>query len=176
MAATEQVILVDERDHETGVMEKLQAHREGRLHRAFSIFIFNDQQEMLLQRRAAGKYHSGGLWSNACCSHPRPGESVLTAAHRRLEEELGFDCELSPAFSFIYRAQLDDGLIEHEFDHVLFGRHSECPTPNPAEADVCSYEPAEVIRQALATEPEKFTTWFRICIDRVLSARAENRS
>lgn len=168
----EEVVLVDEQDNPLGSMEKMRAHREGRLHRAFSVFVFNEQQEMLLQRRASEKYHSPGLWSNACCSHPRPGESVLAAAHRRLQEELGFDCELHPAFSFIYRAQLDGGLVESEFDHVLFGRYSGEPELNPQEADASTFEPEEVIRQALADTPERFTAWFRICIERVFEARA----
>lgn len=172
MTSTEHVVLVDEQDNELGTMEKMQAHREGRLHRAFSIFVFNDQNEMLLQRRAASKYHSPGLWSNACCSHPRPGEAVVDAAHRRLQEELGFDCALNPTFSFLYRAQLEAGLIEHEYDHVLFGRYSGAPAPDPAEADACTFEPEEVIRQALADDPQKFTAWFRLCVDRVLAARS----
>ncbi len=173
MALSVEVVLVDEHDNELGTMGKMQAHREGRLHRAFSVFVFNDQDEMLLQRRAAGKYHSPGLWSNACCSHPRPGEAVINAAHRRLGEELGFDCELKHAFSFVYRAQLEAGLTEHEYDHVLFGQYSGVPEPDPTEADACTYEPEEVIRRALADNPEKFTAWFRICIDRVLTERSK---
>src|ERR1700740_2951379 len=119
----EYVILVNEQDEETGSMEKMQAHVEARLHRAFSVFVFNSLDKLLLQRRAKGKYHSPGLWTNTCCSHPRPGEKTIDAAKRRLMEEMGFECELHPAFSFIYKAELDNNLTEHEFDHVYFGLH-----------------------------------------------------
>ena len=118
----EQVILVDQQDREIGVAEKLEAHRKGKLHRAFSVFLFNAKDEMLLQQRAAEKYHSGGLWTNTCCSHPRPGEPTEAAARRRLREEMGISCNLNKAFDFIYRAEFDNGLIEHELDHVFIGR------------------------------------------------------
>src|SRR5258708_894916 len=117
----ERVILVNDQDEEIGTEEKMCAHEKGLLHRAFSIFIYNSKGEMLLQRRAKIKYHSGGLWTNACCSHPRKGETIEKAAHRRLKEEFGFDCNLKNAFSFIYQADLDKGLKEHEFDYVLTG-------------------------------------------------------
>ena len=116
------LVAVDAHDRPTGTVHKIRAHREGILHRAFSIFVFDDADRLLLQRRALRKYHSGGLWSNTCCSHPRPGEQVLDAAHRRLREEMGFDCALDTAFSFVYRAELEGGLVEHEYDHVLLGR------------------------------------------------------
>lgn len=116
-----QVILVNELDQETGLMEKMEAHEKGLLHRAFSVFIMNDQGDMLLQQRALDKYHSGGLWTNACCSHPLPGEAVEAAAHRRLSEEMGFDCPLRELFQFTYRTEFDNGLIEHEYDHVWTG-------------------------------------------------------
>src|SRR5690348_5807899 len=119
----EQVVLVNEEDQEVGTMEKMEAHRRGVLHRAFSVFIFNKQGEMLLQQRAQEKYHSGGLWTNACCSHPRPGEEVSEGAGRRLVEELGFETELQPVFNFVYKANFENGLIEHEFDHVYFGTY-----------------------------------------------------
>src|SRR5277367_2014029 len=117
----EEVILVNEKDEATGVMEKLQAHRNGSLHRAFSIFIFNNKNEMLLQQRAGNKYHSAGLWTNACCSHPKPGEQIDVAAQRRLKEEMGFETPLDKIFSFIYNASFDNGLSEHEFDHAFAG-------------------------------------------------------
>src|SRR5918997_6672888 len=118
---SEQVILVDEADREVGTGSKLEAHREGALHRAFSVFVFDRRGRLLLQKRAAGKYHSGGLWSNTCCGHPRPGEATAEAARRRLREEMNFDCELRAAFEFLYRAQFTNKLIEHEYDHVFVG-------------------------------------------------------
>lgn len=166
---TDKVILVDESDRPVGEMEKMRAHREGRLHRAFSVFIYNDRGEMLLQRRAATKYHSAGLWSNACCSHPRPGETIEQAAHRRLHEEMGFDCDLEPAFRFIYRAELDGDMTEHELDHVLRGRFSGTPTLNRREADGYSYRPVGEIEEELASSPENFSAWFRLCFPRIAS-------
>ena len=127
----EKVILVNEDDQSTGWMEKMEAHRKGVLHRAFSVFIFNDNGEMLIHRRALDKYHSGGLWTNACCSHPREGETTEESAHRRLMEEMGFDCDIQEQFSFIYRAELDNDLIEHELDHVFFGRFNGKPSSPP---------------------------------------------
>ena len=123
------LIAVDEQDRETGVVDKMAAHRDGTLHRAFSIFVFDEADRLLLQRRATGKYHSGGLWSNTCCSHPRAGESLIDAAHRRLREEMGFDCPLQAVFGFVYRAALDGGLVEHEFDHVSSGGSRELRFP-----------------------------------------------
>src|SRR6185503_9661232 len=123
----EMVVLVDEDDREAGTGEKMAVHRSGRLHRAFSVFVVDGEGRLLLQRRAAVKYHSAGLWSNTCCGHPRPGETILAAATRRLKEEMGFECRLRPAFSFIYRAALDHGLTEHELDHVLLGSHDGAP-------------------------------------------------
>src|SRR5215217_4115097 len=133
----EQVVLVDELDQPVGVERKLPAHQGGgKLHRAFSVFIVNREGKLLLQRRAAGKYHFGGLWTNACCSHPRPGQDVAAAAHARLREEFGFDAELSEAFSFVYRAEDPaSGLTEHEFDHVFVGTFDGTPQPNPREID-----------------------------------------
>src|SRR5215468_430433 len=115
----EQVILVNELDEEIGTMEKLSAHEQGVLHRAISVFIFNEKGEMLLQQRASRKYHSGGLWTNACCSHPHPGEATHAAALRRLKEEMGFETSLKKAFDFVYKTSFDNGLTEHEFDHVF---------------------------------------------------------
>ena len=129
----ENVILVDQEDQEIGVMEKMEAHEKGLLHRAFSIFLFNDEQELLIHQRALHKYHSGGLWTNTCCSHPRPGESIEAAAHRRLEEEMGIECEMEKMFSFIYKAPLDNMLTEHELDHGLIGYFSGTPSINKEE-------------------------------------------
>src|SRR5687767_15958950 len=131
----ERVVLVDENDAEVGTLEKQRAHLEGRLHRALSVFVLNSRGEMLLQRRAAGKYHSGGLWTNTCCSHPRPGEPILAASLRRLEEEMGIICPLRPLFVTRYRADLDNGMTEHELVHVLGGLHDGPVRPDPAEAD-----------------------------------------
>lgn len=170
----ELVILVDDEDREIGRMEKMRAHREGKLHRAFSVFIFNGANEMLLQRRAAGKYHSPGLWSNACCSHPRPGESVLQAAHRRLSEEMGFDCDLNPEFSFKYRAELNHGMCEHELDHVLSGEFSGVPILNADEVAAYRYSPILEISAELEANPERFTAWFKICYAQVLARRRES--
>lgn len=161
---SEQLIAVDADDRAIGTIEKMAAHREGVLHRAFSVFVLDDAGRVLLQRRARAKYHSGGLWSNTCCSHPRPGESVLGAAHRRLREEMGFDCPLETVFGFIYRAHLDHGLVEHEYDHVLIGRHAGDPTPDPAEVDEWKWETLANVRAALAAHPETFTVWFRTAL------------
>src|ERR1043165_5827412 len=129
----EQVILVNEIDDEMGVMEKMEAHQKAILHRAFSIFIFNNKNEMLLQQRALNKYHSGGLWTNTCCSHPRPGEDTAAAASRRLKEEMGIETSIAPAFSFIYQADFDNGLVEYEYDHVFIGKSTCAIVPNAAE-------------------------------------------
>ncbi|MGZ5283049.1 MAG: isopentenyl-diphosphate Delta-isomerase [Bacteroidia bacterium] len=165
----EQVILVDKHDNETGVCEKMTAHREGLLHRAFSVFIFNDKGEMLLQQRAFHKYHSGGLWTNACCSHPKPNEETLEAAYRRLNEEMGITgCELTEAFSFIYFAELDDDLKEHEFDHVFIGRWNGIPIANADEvADYKWVSPSKLLAD-VEVNPKAYTFWFKEVIERVL--------
>jgi isopentenyl-diphosphate Delta-isomerase len=160
----ERVILVNEKDEETGTMEKLEAHEKGVLHRAISVFIFNYKGEMLLQQRAFSKYHSGGLFSNACCSHPRPGESVAEAASRRLREEMGLDVPLEYKTSFIYRATFNNGLTEHEFDHVFTGTSSQEPSLNPFEAASYKWLSMENIREELKTDPEKYTYWFRVAV------------
>lgn len=166
----EQVILVDKHDNETGTAEKMQAHREGLLHRAFSVFIFNDKGEMLLQQRAHGKYHSGGLWTNACCSHPRPNEETLEAAHRRLNEEMGIsDVELTEAFNFIYFAELDDDLKEHEFDYVFIGKWNGIPVVNPEEvADYKWISPSSLLAD-VEVNPKAYTYWFKEVVERVLN-------
>ena len=159
----EMVILVNEQDQPVGLEEKMEAHRKGLLHRAFSIFIWNSMGEMLLQRRALSKYHSGGLWTNACCSHPREGESIEQAAHRRLYEEFGFDCALQEKFSFIYHTHLDKGMQEHEFDHVLFGRYDgPIDAMNPEEISEYRWVKQEALEQEMQEQPEQFTVWFKI--------------
>lgn len=158
------VVLVNENDEPIGVMEKMEAHREPHLHRAFSIFLFNQDNEMLLQKRALCKYHSGGLWTNACCSHPLPDEAVDNAAHRRLKEELGIGAPLRKAFHFTYQAAFDNGLYEHEFDHVFIGSYSGELQPDPAEvADYC-FKSIQEIKEDLKTVPEAYTPWFKIAL------------
>lgn len=167
----EQVILVNEADEQVGTMEKMEAHEQGSLHRAFSVFLFNAEGELLLHQRALSKYHSGGLWTNTCCSHPRPGETVLDAAHRRLMEEMGMSADLSEAFSFLYRAELDHGMIEHELDHVVLGEAVAAPVPNPEEVEAYRYVALDALRDEVAAHPERFTAWFKICLPEVLKWR-----
>lgn len=168
----ERVVLVNEHDVQVGTMEKLRAHEEGLLHRAFSVFLFDDRGRLLLQRRAAGKYHSAGLWTNTCCSHPRPQETVEDAAVRRLHEEMGITADLEHQFSFIYRAALENGLLEHELDHVLFGTYSGAADPDPEEADGWKYMDPEELEQDLRLNPEHYTVWLRICWPQVRAAFA----
>lgn len=167
-----QLILVDEQDQERGSMDKLSAHQQGELHRAFSVFIY-DQGRLLLARRAKEKYHSGGLWANACCSHPRPGESVAQAAERRLGEELGLiqiQAQPAPLFSFIYRAEFADGLIEHELDHVLLLQYSGPFAPDPAEISELRWLPYAQLRAEIAAQPQQFAAWFLLAAPRALEA------
>lgn len=163
------MILVNEQDQEVGYREKLAAHQQGLLHRAFSVFLWREGQ-LLLQRRAAGKYHSGLLWANACCSHPRPGEEILTAAKRRLREECGIDPPpLQEAFSFIYRACFSNGLTEHELDHVLLGYYdAERWTADPREIAELRWWELDEIEQALTKQPHRFAAWFRLSAPRVI--------
>lgn len=163
----EHVILVDEQDRETGQMEKLEAHQKALLHRAISVFIFNTKGEMLLQQRALHKYHSAGLWSNTCCSHPRPGESNDAAATRRLIEEMGMRCTLTRRFAFIYKVQLEKGLSEHEYDHVFVGNSDTEPRINPEEVMAYRWIGLPQLREELAKQPEQFTFWFRILCERL---------
>ncbi len=163
----EYVILVDENDHPIGREEKMRAHELGLLHRALSIFVFNSKNELLLQRRALSKYHSAGLWTNTCCSHPRPSESVQDAAHRKLMQEMGFDCDLTEQFHFTYRAALDAGLTEHEVDHVLFGTYDLDPVLNPEEADDFKWVTLEWLSTDITKNPHEYTEWFKICFDKV---------
>ncbi|HEY8733707.1 MAG TPA: isopentenyl-diphosphate Delta-isomerase [Puia sp.] len=158
----EEVILVNEQDEETGTMEKMEAHRKALLHRAFSIFIFNGKGEMLLQQRGLGKYHSPGLWTNACCSHPRPGEEVEEAAYRRLSEELGIHTELKKIFDFIYRTEFNNGLTEHEFDHVYAGSYDGHLNPDEQEVNDYCFRSMEEIEHDLEQRPYKYSSWFQI--------------
>jgi isopentenyl-diphosphate Delta-isomerase len=160
----EQVILVDEQDRELGACEKLRAHREGALHRAFSVFVFDSAGRLLLQRRAAGKYHSGGLWSNTACGHPRPGEETRAAAARRLREEMGFGCELREAFVLAYRAEVGGGLVEHELDHVFVGRFDGEPAPDPAEADGWRWAAPDELARDLAARPGDYSYWLHAAL------------
>jgi isopentenyl-diphosphate delta-isomerase len=157
----EYVILVDSNDHPLGKMEKLEAHQKGLLHRAFSVLIWNSKNEILIHQRAFGKYHSEGLWTNTCCSHPRPPETILEAAHRRLFEEMGFDCPLEQRFHFIYKTELENELIEHELDHILIGEFNEEPNPNPTEVNAYRWINLLDLKQEIATSPTHFTFWFK---------------
>lgn len=159
---TEFVLLVNEHDEVVGEMEKLEAHQKGLLHRAFSILIYNGKGELLLQQRSLNKYHSAGLWTNTCCSHPCKNESVLEAGNRRLKEEMGFSCTLHHSFHFIYQTPLDSGLIEHELDHVLFGIYSGNIEPNPQEVMAYKWMSMNDIEQAISATPEQFTVWFQL--------------
>ncbi|AQY23023.1 isopentenyl-diphosphate Delta-isomerase [Riemerella anatipestifer] len=160
----EQVVLVNPKDEVLGVMEKLQAHRGGFLHRAFSVFLFNTKGEMLLQRRAGVKYHSPRLWTNAVCSHPRLGESYKAGAQRRLIEELGIDADISEKFSFIYKAEVGDNLWEHELDYVFTGIYEGDFNLNPEEVSEVRYISMEALDKELETNPEQFTEWFKIIL------------
>jgi isopentenyl-diphosphate Delta-isomerase len=161
------VILVDEHDVPVGTMEKMEVHQKALLHRAFSVFIFNEKGEMLLHKRADRKYHSGGLWTNACCSHPRPGEDTLAAAHSRLQEEMGFDTPLQKAFDFIYKAPFDNGLTEHEFDHVFSGTYTGVIKPNPDEVSDFCFMSRAAISSSIQSHPAKYTEWFKIAFPKM---------
>lgn len=163
----EQVILVNEHDDEVGVMEKMEAHEKALLHRAFSVFVFNQQNQLLLQQRAFAKYHSGGLWTNTCCSHPRPGETVEQAASRRLKEEMGFETPLSKAFSFTYKAPFSNGLTEYEFDHVFTGVYDGSITINDNEVEAYAYYSFDEVAAMLEKDPQSFTVWFHIAFPKV---------
>jgi isopentenyl-diphosphate delta-isomerase len=163
------VILVDHLDNQIGLMEKMQVHQRGLLHRAFSVFVFNEKGELLLQKRAMGKYHSPGLWTNTCCSHPSLGEDNLTAANRRLQEEMGMQCTLSKAFDFIYHAHLENNLIEHEFDHVYFGRSNANPQVNTEEVCDWKWMPLYDVFVDVQMNSEKYTEWFKIALPNVMA-------
>ena len=170
----DEVVLVDEQDRPVGYENKLRAHENGgRLHRAFSVFIFNAAGQMLLQKRSTRKYHFGGLWTNACCSHPRRGQAVAEAARLRLKEEFGFEpAELAEAFSFVYRAEDPaSGLTEHEFDHVFCGRFDGEPKPNPDEIDEWKWVDVEDLARDVRRRPERYTPWFKVALGRVVRHR-----
>ena len=163
--AEEEVILVDERDRVLGSSGKLRAHLTGALHRAFSVFVFDERGRLLLQKRAAGKYHSAGLWSNTACGHPRPGEATEAAARRRLREEMGLDCDLRAAFEFVYRAELDGALVEHEYDHVFVGTHDAEPAPDPSEVEAWRWVSMRELREGLRSEPQSYSYWLKVAVE-----------
>lgn len=163
------VVLVNENDEQLGLMEKQQAHIAGLLHRAFSVFVFNSKGELLLQKRAEDKYHSPMLWTNTCCSHPRENETYAEAAHRRLQEEMGFDCELEEKFNFIYKAKLDNDLFEHELDHVFTGSYDGEIHINKEEVDGFKWITMDELIADMESRPEKYTIWFRIIFDEYLA-------
>ncbi len=168
MSSADFVVLVDEKDNKIGVEEKLKAHQNGgRLHRAFSIFVFNSQGYVMLQRRALTKYHACGLWTNTCCSHPPDGESVVDAAHRRLKEEMGFDCGLREIFSFIYHADVGNGLRENEYDHVIIGRHDGAPKLNKDEAMGWKFVSMQQLEHEIRAKPSDFTPWLVIAMPKL---------
>ncbi|HZJ33936.1 MAG TPA: isopentenyl-diphosphate Delta-isomerase [Vicinamibacterales bacterium] len=158
------VTLVDRDDNVVGAEEKIRAHREGKLHRAFSVFVFDEGRRLLIQRRATGKYHSGGLWSNTCCGHPRPGESADGAAGRRLTEEMGFVCDLRPAFRTIYEMSVADSMIEHELNQVFIGWFNGSPSPDTREVEACRWMDLAQLRDSIDASPERYTPWLRLLL------------
>lgn len=163
---TDQVILVNEKDEQIGLMEKIEAHEKALLHRAFSVFIFNKKGELMLQQRALTKYHTPGLWTNTCCSHQREGESNIEAGKRRLMEEMGFSTDLKDTISFIYKAPFQNGLTEHEFDHILVGYFDDSPKPNPDEVHAWKWVSLEDVKEDMKVNPEVYTEWFKIIFDK----------
>jgi isopentenyl-diphosphate delta-isomerase len=172
---SEKVVLVNNEDHPIGVMDKLEAHEKGLLHRAFSVFIFNSKNELLMQRRALEKYHSGGLWTNTCCSHPRPGEELEAAAKRRLKEEMGLKSEVGHLFSFIYKISFADGLTEHELDHVFLGYSNEIPSINKSEVAEWQYKSLVDLRSDIALNPSHYTEWLKISFERIFDHVNKNK-
>ena len=162
----EYVILVDENDQQIGFMEKIEAHEKAALHRAFSVFIFNEKGELMLQQRAASKYHSPLLWTNTCCSHQRDGESNVEAGRRRLEEEMGFVTDIKEVFSFIYKAPFDNGLTEHELDHVMIGRYEDAPNLNTEEVAAYKWMTLEDVKRSIEENPVIYTEWFKIIFNK----------
>lgn len=157
-----EVILVNENDQPLGIMDKLEAHKKGLLHRAFSILVFNEKAELLIHKRADHKYHSAGLWTNTCCSHPQPNQETIDAAHIRLQEEMGFDCPLEHRFQFIYTAELDNHLTENELDHVFVGIFEGIPQLNPAEVSAYKWISIPALKHEIEKYPDHFTVWFRL--------------
>ncbi|MDO3642923.1 MAG: isopentenyl-diphosphate Delta-isomerase [Mucilaginibacter sp.] len=172
----EEVILVDENDNELGRMEKMQAHKVGALHRAVSVFIFNGGGQLLLQKRAAEKYHSPGKWSNTCCTHPRPGEASIDAARRRLNEEMGMDCGLTAWGTLLYCSAFDNGLIEHENDHIFIGVTNSVPVVNPAEVEDYQYVELRTLQQSIQQHPDRYTPWLSLCLDKIDLKKKENEN
>ncbi len=171
----EYVVLVDEKDRKVGIEEKIKAHSNGgMLHRAFSIYIFDGRGRLMLQHRAGSKYHGGGLWTNTVCGHPRDGEANEEAAHRRLFEEMGFDCRVEEAFNTIYRTYVGNGLSENEFLHVFFGRYDRDPVPNPLEAQGFRWISLSELEKEIAERPELYSPWMRLILGKVIDARKKN--
>ncbi len=162
----EHVILVNENDEQIGLMPKQEAHEKAILHRAFSVFIFNDNNELMLQQRALHKYHSPGLWTNTCCSHQRAGESSLEAGKRRLQEEMGFTSDINETTSFIYKAPFDNGLTEYEYDHILIGNYNEEPIINIEEVASWKWMTMKSVKDDIKNNPENYTAWFKIIFDK----------
>ncbi len=162
----EKVILVNEKDEQIGLMPKLEAHEKAVLHRAFSVFVFNDNNELMLQQRAVDKYHSPGLWTNTCCSHQRNGENNIEAGKRRLQEEMGFEIDLQESISFIYKAPFDNGLTEHEYDHVLIGKYNQEPKINKSEVASWKWMSLNDIKVDIALRPNIYTAWFKIIFEK----------
>ncbi len=167
---SDQIILVNEDDQEIGTGEKMDVHRKGLLHRAFSVFVLNDNRELLLQRRAFHKYHSGGLWTNTCCSHPKPGVETELFIHKRIEEEMGFDCDIEYLFSFLYKKEFSNSLIEHELDYVYKGYYRNDPVPSPDEVVEWKWMDLDLIREDLIRNPEIYTYWFITAFDKFYSS------
>ena len=170
---TDPLILVDTADRAIGLADKVTVHRQGLLHRAFSIFLFDHQGQLLLQRRAPGKYHSGGLWSNTCCSHPYPEESLEAAAARRLMEEMGIACPLTRGFDFIYQAKVGDDLFEHEFDHVFIGRYQGAVQPDAEEVAAYRWRPISEVVNHMQHYPWQYTAWFGLALERVVACNQD---
>ena len=162
----EKVVLVNEKDEKIGLMPKMEAHEKALLHRAFSVFVFNDKNELMIQQRALHKYHSPGLWTNTCCSHQRDGENNIDAGKRRLQEEMGFSTDLKETISFIYKAPFDNGLSEHEFDYILIGKYDGEPNINPDEVAAWKWMSLEAIKKDLQENPANYTAWFKIIFDK----------
>jgi isopentenyl-diphosphate Delta-isomerase len=169
------VILVDENDNQTGVAGKMEAHRNGLLHRAVSVFVINSKGEWILQRRAFDKYHSNGLWTNTCCTHPNPGESSVDAAHRRLREEMGLECDLQEMFAFTYIEELDNELTEHEYDHVFVGFTDKEPVINTDEVEEWEAVTFDELHEDIVKNPDGYTYWFKMIYERVNSYISTNK-
>jgi isopentenyl-diphosphate delta-isomerase len=164
----DRIILVDKKDKEIGTELKMKAHEDGKLHRAFSIFIFNHKGDLFLQKRSSKKYHSGGLWTNTCCSHPNSGETIMFAAHRRLKEEMGFGCDLREIFSFVYKVKLNQKITEHEFDHILIGKFDGQPKININEVEDSKLASLDFLISDVKQHPDHYTYWFKKCYKKVI--------